>query len=298
VLAIVVVSSLVVDLVGHHGDRGGRRRTAVLWALAWIVLALAFCGWIGLSFGSRAASEFATAWLVEKSLSVDNLFVFLVVFSRLGIPQTERHRVLFWGILGALVTRGAFIAAGSAMIEAWHGVIYVMGAFLVYTGVKTLRTDPAADSAAPSGIAAFVQRHLPITPRLHGHHFFTKEGGRRLATPLFVTLVVIELTDIVFAVDSIPAVFAVSEDPFIVYSSNVFAVLGLRALFVVVADMLDALPYLRYAISAILVFTGAKMLASRFIAIPSWLSLSIIAGMVATAVIAGMIRRRRPASYG
>ncbi len=291
VLAGVVVVSLAADLVGHRGDHGQGRKRAVLWSVAWLVVAIAFAGWIALQFGGRVAGEFATAWLVEKSLSVDNLFVFLVVFARFGIPEAEQHRVLFWGILGALVTRGAFIAGGSALLAAWHAVIYPMGAFLIFTGFKTGYERPEATGSGK--VFSFVRGHLRCTSRIHGHHFFAMEEGRRLATPLMLALVVIELTDIAFAVDSIPAVFAVTKEPFIVYSSNVFAILGLRALYLVLAALLGALTYLRYGLAALLIFVGVKMLLSSIVHIPHLASLSVIMGILVFTVVSSLLANRR-----
>jgi tellurite resistance protein TerC len=289
VLGAVVIVSLGVDLVGHRGKHGASRKAAVLWSAAWISVALAFTAWMGLQFGGAAAVEFGTAYLLEKSLSVDNLFVFLIVFATLEIPEAEQHRVLFWGIFGALVTRGLFIAAGSAMLAAWHGVLYVMGGFLLFTAIRTLRAPQK--EASEGKLVSFARRHLPFTPKLVGHHFITVENGRRVVTPLFLALVVIEVTDVIFAIDSIPAVFAVSTEPFIVYSSNILAILGLRALFLVLAGLLERLAYLRFGLAAILAFAGGKMLLSGVLHIPALISIAIIAAILAATVIASLTRR-------
>ena len=291
VLGAVVVVSLGVDLVGHRGNHSTGRKGAVIWSAAWIGVATAFTGWIAMEFGGAAAIEFGTAYLIEKSLSIDNLFVFLIVFATLKIPAPEQHRVLFWGIFGALVTRGLFIAAGSAMLAAWHGVLYIMGGFLLFTAIRTLRSPP--DVASEGKLVAFAQRHLPFTPKLAGHHFITVENGRRMVTPLFLALIVIELTDIVFAIDSIPAVFAVSREPFIVYSSNILAVLGLRALYLVLAGLLDRLAYLRFGLAAILAFAGGKMVLSGVLHVPALVSIAVIAGILALTVIASLARGSR-----
>lgn len=292
----VVAVSLVVDLAGHRGGRGQGKKSAIVWSLVWIGLSVAFGAFIAYEFGWPTASEFATAWLVEKSLSVDNLFVFLLVFSRLKIPEGDQHRVLFWGILGALVTRGIFIGAGAALLDAWHGVLYLMGAFLVFTGIRTALEKTDAEEEEESKIIAFMERHLPYTKNLDGHRFFTMENGRRLATPLFLALLVIEVTDIIFAVDSIPAVFAVTEEPFIVYSSNVFAILGLRALYLVLAAMLSSLVYLRYGLAVILIFAGAKMITSSFFHIPQWASLAVVGGVLTLTVLLSLHARKRQAA--
>lgn len=293
VLGGIVLLSLFVDLAGHHGDRGLGRKHAILWSVFWIVLGLAFGGWVAVEFGRDAAADYLTAYLVEKSLSVDNLFVFFVVFSRMKIPEAEQHRVLQWGILGAFVTRGLFIAAGTAILAAWHELIYVLGVFLIYTGVKTAFFH--ADTGEGGKVLAFVRRHVPMTSRLHGHRFFAVEAGRYVATPLLAALVVIEISDVLFALDSIPAVFAVSKDPFIVYSSNVFAILGLRALYLVLADMLSNLKYLRYGLGGILVFAGAKILLSSFVHLPHLVSFLIIVGLLVATIIPSVVARRREA---
>ena len=291
VLGAVVAVSLAVDLVGHRGGHGESRKGAVGWSVAWIGVAGAFTAWMGLQFGGAAAVEFGTAYLIEKSLSVDNLFVFLIIFGTLKIPQTEQHRVLFWGIFGALVTRGLFIAAGSAMLAAWHGVLYVMGAFLLVTAARTLRSPP--DAASEGKLVAFAKRHLPFTPKLVGHQFITVENGRRVVTPLFLALVVIELTDVVFAIDSIPAVFAVSREPFIVYSSNILAVLGLRALYLVLSGLLDRLAYLRFGLAAVLAFAGGKMLLSGVVHVSGLVSIGIVSSILLVTVIASLARSSR-----
>jgi tellurite resistance protein TerC len=298
VLGGVVVVGLLVDLVVHRGNHGQGRSRAIIWSVAWITLALGFGGWIAFQFGQEAAEVYFTAYLVEKSLSVDNLFVFLIIFSRLRIPGNEQHRVLQWGIIGAFVTRAAFIAAGATLLSAWHGVTYILGAFLMYTGVKTAREHASDGGGGESEVKALaiVRRHLPFTPRLHGHHFIAVEDGRRVGTPLLLALIVIEITDVLFAVDSIPAVFAITADPFIVYSSNVFAILGLRALYLVLADLLAGLRYLRYGLAAILVFAGAKMLLSSVVRIPHLISLLIIAAILLAAILPSVLTRRRKAA--
>ena len=293
ILGGVVVASLVIDLVGHRGSRGLGRRHAFAWSAAWIAVALGFGAWIGVRFGRETAEDFFTAFLVEKSLSIDNLFVFLVIFARLKIPKAEQHRVLQWGIIGAFATRAALIAGGAALLGAWHGVVYVLGAFLVYTGVKTARTHDGDDAESEGKVLPFLRRHLPYTPRLDGHRFFTVENGRRVITPLLLAVLVIEITDVIFAVDSIPAVFAISTDPFIVYSSNVFAILGLRALYSVLADLLADMKYLRYGLAAILVFAGAKMLTSELFHVPHVVSLLVIVSVLVAAIVPSVMASRR-----
>jgi len=292
VFAGVVLASLVVDLLSHRGGHGLGRRAAIIWSVVWIAIAMLFAGWVGLRFGAEVGGDFVAAYLMEKSLSVDNVFVFLVVFSQLKIPPEEQHRVLFWGILGALIARALFIAAGTAILQRWHDVVYVLGVFLLVAGWKTARAgvQPAGDSGR---ILSFLRRHLPITSARDGHRFFTRERGRLVATPLLVALITIEITDILFAVDSVPAVFAISEDPFIVYSSNVFAILGLRALYLVLADLIRNLVYLHYGLGAILAFAGVKLIISGHVHLPHVISLGAIVVILATAVIASLIAKRR-----
>jgi tellurite resistance protein TerC len=290
------VFGLAVDLVAHRAKKGRGPTAAIVWSVVWIALALAFGGWIAVAFGPAMAQDYFTAYLVEKSLSIDNLFVFLVVFSRLRIPEAEQHRVLFWGIIGAFVTRGVFIAAGAAILSAWQGVVYLLGAFLVYTGAKIAREHAGGhDEGGEGKVLALVRRRLRVTPRLHGHDFFTVENGRRMGTPLLMALVVIEVTDVLFAVDSIPAVFAITREPFIVYSSNVFAILGLRALYSVLADLLSDLKYLRYGLAAILVFAGAKMLASGVLHVPPLVSLLVILAILVCVIVPSLLVRRHRA---
>lgn len=295
VLGIVVITSVAIDLFGHRGNHSVSRKSAVLWSIGWIVLAVLFGGWVAYQFGAEAGQDYFTAYLLEKSLSLDNLFVFLIVFSRLKIPQTEQHRVLQWGIIGAFVTRALFIGAGTAILQAWHGVVYVLGAFLIFTGVRTVwsHNQQNDDDDDEGRVLPFLRKHLPFTPKLDGHAFITLENGKRLATPLFMALIVIEITDVLFAVDSIPAVFAITEEPFLVYSSNIFAILGLRALYLVLAELIADLKYLHYGLGAILVFAGAKMLGSNIFHIPHVASLGAIVGILIAVIIPSVIARRR-----
>jgi tellurite resistance protein TerC len=289
----LVVVSLVVDLATHRGDREFSRREAVGWSVAWIALALAFGVWVAFQFGHVAAGDYITAYLIEKSLSVDNLFVFLVVFQRLEIAPAQQHRVLFWGILGALVFRVLFIAAGAAVLERWHEAVYVLGAFLIYTGYKTARSHGEDKTEGEDRVLDFLRRHLRIGKRQDEHRFFTVENGRRVATPLLLALLAIEVSDILFAVDSVPAVFAITADPFIVYSSNVFAILGLRALYLVLADLLKDLKYLHWGLAAILALAGVKMLTGKLFKIPHWASLLAIVTILVASIVPSLLARRR-----
>ena len=293
VFAVLVLASLTVDLVAHRKGNGNGRRAAIVWSCVWVGISLLFAGFIWAELGGGVAQVFLTAWLVEKSLSVDNLFVFLVIFGRLKIPREHQHGVLFWGIVGAFVTRALFIAAGSAVLSRWHFATYVLGAFLVFTGLKTVRSHPDQEDGKESRILGYLQRRLPFTNRMDGGAFTLVENGKRVATPLLLALIAIEITDIMFAVDSIPAVFAISKEPFIVFSSNVFAILGLRALYLVLADVVADLKYLHYGLGALLVFVGAKMMASGYIQLPHWASLTITVAILVAAIIPSIVARRR-----
>ena len=287
----VLAASLTADLLGHRGGSRPSRRVAIVWSVVWILVALLVCGWVALAIGRDSAEDFLTAWLIEKSLSIDNLFVFLLIFDRLRIPPSAQHRVLFWGILGAFVMRAVFIASGAALLSAWHEAVYVLGAFLVYTGIKTAR-GPGAEEGEGK-ILSFVRRRLRFTSKTDGQRFFVKEEGRWVATPLLAALVVIEITDVLFAIDSIPAVFSVTSEPFLVYSSNVFAILGMRALYLVLADLLSGLKYLRYGLAGILVLAGAKMLVSAKFHVPHVVSLLAIVLVLTASIVPSVVERRR-----
>jgi tellurite resistance protein TerC len=288
-LAVVMVILIAIDLFAHRGDRIDSRSRALAWSIVWIAFAVVFGGFVGVYFGAEAAEQYFAAYLLEKSLSVDNLFLFLVVFSALGIPAAEQRRVLTWGIIGALVTRAVFIALGSAVLSRWHEVTYVFGAILVLTALKMLRENDGKENK----LLPWLERHLPWTSERHGHAFIVRRAGRWVATPLMLALLAIELTDVMFAIDSIPAAFAVSEEPFIIYSSNVFAVLGLRALYVVLVGAIAKLRYLRYGLSAVLAFAGVKMLAASWIHVPPLLSVLVIAGIIGASVVASVVATNR-----
>jgi tellurite resistance protein TerC len=290
-LGTVLVICITIDLIVHRGDHADSRRSAILWSIAWVGVALAFNGFVWVKLGSEAGEQFLAAYLLEKSLSVDNLFLFLVIFGELRIPRTEQRRVLTFGILGALATRLVFIVLGAAALARWHEVTYIFGGLLLITAVKLLRTPD--ENEGPPRALLWLERHLPWTRELHGHRFFARVKGRLVGTPLLIALVAIELTDIVFAIDSVPAAFAVSNETFIVYSSNVFAVLGLRALYVVLAGALNDLRYLRFALAAVLAFAGAKMLAASWFHVPPLISVGVIALCLAIAIAASLIVTRR-----
>jgi tellurite resistance protein TerC len=293
-----VVAMLALDLgVFHRKAHVVGMREALGWSVVWIGLALLFGAFVTLRFGSQLGVEFLTGYLIEKSLSVDNIFVFLVIFSSLGIPLQSQHRVLFWGILSALVLRAIMIFAGAALLARFHWLIYVFGAFLILTGVKLYRNRGKEEHPEQSPVMRLARRFIPSTPRLHGERFFVRENGRWLATPLFMALLMVEITDVVFAVDSIPAIFAVTRDPFIVFTSNIFAILGLRSLFFLLAGLVEKFIYLKVGLAAVLVFVGAKMTLIDFVKLPALVSLSIVLGLLAGSMLASwwVARRRRAA---
>jgi tellurite resistance protein TerC len=290
VFAAVTLVMISIDLIAHRGDRVDSVPRAVIWTAVWIAVAIAFGVLVTIRLGSTAGEQFFAAYLLEKSLSLDNLFLFLVVFTALGIPAAEQRRVLTWGIVGALVARGAFIVAGTALLHRWHEVSYLFGGILVITAFKVLReSGPPGESR----LLAWLERHLPWTRERHGHRFFARVANRWVATPLLVALIVIELTDVMFAIDSIPASFAVTEDTFLIYSSNVFAVLGLRSLYIAVARVLTRLKYVRFGLSGVIGFAGAKMLLAHWIEVSPAVSITVIAGVLATTVLASLLAHRR-----
>ena len=304
VFVAFIVALVAMDLaLFQRTTRPMSLRQAAIASAFWIMLAMAFNLFVFLWKGRTAGVEFFTGWLLEQSLSVDNLFVFLVIFGFFKVDIRYQRRVLVWGILGALVMRGIFIAAGTAILAIFQPVIYLFGAFLVYTGINLARENDDSDSNFNTSFAVkLVRRFIPMTDQYHGEHFFIRQAGRLLATPLFLVLVVIETTDLVFAVDSIPAVIAITKDPFIVFSSNVMAVLGLRALYFLLANVIDKFHYLKYALAAVLGFVGLKMMTEDWLLepilhIPKDIltsgTLIFIVVALGTAVVASVVHNRR-----
>ena len=294
VFAAVVIVMLALDLgVFHRKAHVIGAREAAVWSAVWISVALLFNLGIYFYSGSDRALEFFQAWLIEKALSVDNLFVFLVAFSYFAVPAHLQHRVLFWGIIGALITRGAFIAIGAALLATFHFVMYIFGAFLIFTAVRLLRGGDEEPHPEKNPVLRLFRRFVRITKEYVGTRFFVRQDGKLYATPLLMVLVVIEATDVVFAVDSIPAVFGVTSDVFIVYTSNIFAVLGLRALCFLVASVVSRLKYLRPALVLVLAFVGAKMLLADRFRIPNWISLAIVGGLIGGAAVISLLASRK-----
>jgi tellurite resistance protein TerC len=285
-----VVLMLVLDLfVFHRTAHVVRFKEALGWSLFWVSLAVAFGVLVYFWRGPAKTLEFATGYLVEESLSVDNLFVFLTIFTYFKVEGRYQHRVLFWGIIGALVMRGVFIVAGVALIRRFEWIIYVFGAFLVVTGLKMLRAEEKEIEPEKNLVIRLVRRWLPITHDYPGGSFFVRRDGRNYATTLLIVLLVVETSDLLFAMDSIPAVLAISRDPFIVYTSNVFAILGLRALYFALAGMMEVFHHLHYGLSAILVFIGVKMVLSSHYPIPIHVALSVVAIILLLAILSSRV---------
>ncbi|HET7620678.1 MAG TPA: TerC family protein [Gemmatimonadaceae bacterium] len=285
-----VVVLLAIDLgIFHRKAHEVGLREATAWSIAWVVLSLLFAGGIYMYAGARPATEFLTGYLIEKSLSVDNIFVMVLIFSYLGVPSRYQHRVLFWGILGALVMRGAFIAVGALLLSTFHWVIYVFGALLVITGARMAFSEEKPPEIEGNPLVRLASRFVPMTTQYHGQKFFAMENAKRVATPLFLAVLLVEFTDLIFALDSIPAIFGITRDPFLVYTSNVFAILGLRALYFVLAGVVAKFHLLRYGLAAILVFVGVKMLIDGFYEIPVFVALAVIAAILAITIAASLL---------
>lgn len=290
----VVLILLSIDLLVFHRHAHEIRMKEALWlSLFWIGLALLFNIWIYYHFGKEDALAFLTGYLVEKSLSVDNLFVFLLIFNYFQVPRHLLHKVLFWGVIGAIIARTLFILFGLSLLKHFDWIIYVFGALLIYTGVKLgLEKDQEVHPEKNVVIKLF-QRFFPVVHQYYDGLFFVKLKGRYFATPLFVTLLAIETTDIIFAVDSIPAIIGITQNPFIVYTSNILAILGLRSLYFALSHMFTLFHYLHYGLAFILVFIGVKMVGSHFFTISTTVSLSVVLGVLAISVLASLLRLRR-----
>jgi len=301
-----VLLMLVLDLgVFHRKSHVVRFKEAIAWSFVWVSLAALFALLVYL-FGHHMvpnptrpnhelALEFVTGYLIEESLSVDNLFVFLLIFRYFQVDRSHQHEVLFWGILGALVMRAAFILGGITLINRLHWFIYLFGAFLVYSGIRLFRPPETEIHPEKNPVLKLFRRLVPISEQYEGRRFFVKRGARWIATPLAVVLIVVETTDVMFATDSIPAIVAVTRDAFIVYTSNVFAILGLRSLYFALAGMMEVFHYLHYGLSLILIFIGLKMLGSEFFRIPIDVALSVVGGILVTSVAASLVFPRRTA---
>jgi tellurite resistance protein TerC len=297
IFAATVILMLSLDLgVFHRKAHVVGIREAAIWSLVWISLAMMFNVLVYYQYGSNRGLEFFQAWLIEKALSVDNIFVFLAAFSYFAVPERLQHRVLFWGIIGAFITRGAFIILGAALLAAFHWVVYVFGVFLVMTAVRLVFGKDEEVHPELNPVLRLFRRFVPVTTEYVGSSFLVKRDGRWLATPLLMVLVVIEATDVVFAVDSIPAVFGVTRDVFIVYTSNIFAILGLRALCFLVASLVRKMRFLKAGLALVLAFVGVKMLIADRFPIPDWVSLSVVAGVLLGAALVSFLLPCPPAA--
>ncbi|HEX5973574.1 MAG TPA: TerC family protein [Rubrobacteraceae bacterium] len=269
-------------------------REALFWSVVWTLVALVFNWWVYAQFGSQIGLEFLTGYVIERALSFDNIFVFIVIFNYFAVPAEYQHRVLFWGILGALISRGIFVALGTALLAKFAWLIFVFGGILLVTGIRLLIQKETEVHPERNPVVRLFQRFVPVTPRYHGARFMIRENGVLKATPLMLVLVVIEATDVVFAVDSIPAVFGVTQNPFIVFTSNIFAILGLRALYFLLAGLMHKVRYLGFGLALVLIFIGAKMLLHEWLHIPVELSLGIVIGILTAAVVVSLLRPAPP----
>jgi len=289
---IFIVAMLALDLgVLHRRAHAISLKEAGIWSAVWVSLAMTFNVVLYFAFGPQRALEFTTGYVIEKALSVDNIFVFVVIFSAFSVPPRLQHRVLFWGVFGALLMRAVFIVLGGAFLDAFHWAIYVFGAILLVTGARLMISKGGVDiHPEKNPIVRLFRRYVPVTARYVDGKFFVKEKGRRHATPLLLTLLAVEGTDVVFAVDSIPAIFAITTDPFIVFTSNIFAILGLRSLYFLLAGIIDKFRYLKFGLSLVLIFVGAKMVLVQFVKVPILVSLAVIACLLAASIIASVLR--------
>lgn len=301
VLVMIGIDMLTLRKTGVHKVSA---KEALAWSVIWVAVSLTFAGWLyweiahnqsyGHGLAKQKVMEYLTGYVLEKSLAVDNLFVFLMIFSYFKVPPQYQHRVLLYGVFGAIVLRAIMVFVGAALVQQFEWILYLFGAFLLYTGVKMVKHDSEAEEdLAQNGMLVWLKRHIRVSHELDGEKFFTVENGRRIATPLLLVLIMIELSDVVFAVDSIPAIFAVTTDPFIVLTSNIFAILGLRAMYFLLADIVDRFVYLHYGLAFVLSFIGIKMLVMHWVHIPVGVSLSVVFGALALSVIASLVKTSR-----
>ena len=290
---VFVLAMLALDLgVFHRKAHGVSIKEASIWSVVWIILAMAFNAGVYFFSGPEPALQFFTGYLIEKSLSVDNIFVFGLLFTYFNVPAAYQHRVLFWGVLGALVLRGILIVLGTSLLDAFHWIIYLFGAFLIFTGVRMAFHKEEEVHPERNPVLKLVRRIVPVTHGYERDRFMVRRAGQVLVTPLLLVLLVVETTDLIFALDSIPAIFAVTLDPFIVYTSNVFALLGLRSLYFVFANAMAKFYYLKLGLAVVLSFVGVKMVLADIYHIPTTLSLAVIAVVLATAIVASVVRAR------
>jgi tellurite resistance protein TerC len=289
-----VLAMLALDLgVFHRKAHVVKPREAGIWMAVWVSLALLFAAGLWVFYGRQIALTFLTGYVIEESLSIDNIFVIVIIFEYFRVPARCQHRVLFYGILGALVMRGFFIGLGSMLLARFHWVIYVFGAMLVVTGIRIAFKRDEQFEGNRNVVVRLMRRFVPLSEEYHGKHFFTIENGRRVATPLLLVLVLVEVTDLIFAVDSIPAIFGVTRDPFIVFTSNIFAILGLRSMYFLLAAVVDRFHLLKYGLAVILTFIGVKMLGEPFFKIHIMTSLAIVVAVLAISILASLVWPKR-----
>jgi tellurite resistance protein TerC len=291
--AVVIAVLLSIDIFVHRGEHADSRRRAIMWTIVWVCAGLAFnvYVWITHPRGAEAGQEFLAAYLMEESLSIDNLFVFLIIFRTLRIPKEHQRKALSWGVFGALLFRGVFIFLGAEAMERWHWVEYIFAILLLYAAWHAYREDPAEEEE--SKLVDWLAHHMPVSRHTKHAQFFTREGGRLRVTPLLVAVIGLELTDVMFAIDSVPAAFSVTSDRFIVYTSNVFAILGLRSLFIALSAALAHLRYLHYGLAAVLSFAALKMLTSNWVHVPPLVSVAIILSCIGAAIWASIRAEER-----
>ena len=291
-LLVIIVVLLGVDLYRHRDDHEPTTREALIESSVWVACGLLFGGFVAWTFGGQAFGEYISGYLIEKSLSVDNVFVWSILFSSLAIPLKFQHRVLFWGIFGALAMRAGFIAGGTALISRFAFVMVVFGAFLIITGIRVIRHRDDEGEGAERGLA-LLRRFIPVTNKYDGHRFITRIDGKRFATPLLAALIVVEFTDLIFAVDSVPAILAVSHEPYLVFAANAFAILGLRAMYFLLASTRARFHYLSHGLGAVLVFVGLKMSVANWYHLDTYVSLAIIATILSLAIVFSERKTRR-----
>lgn len=302
VLVMIAIDMLSLKKAGAHKVS---TKEALTWSIVWIAVSCGFAGWlywelahnqaVGQAVASQKVMEYFTGYVLEKSLAVDNLFVFLMIFSYFKVPAQYQHRVLLYGVLGAIILRAVMVFVGAALVREFSWILYIFGAFLLYTGLKMLKhnQDNEEEDLSQNKMLGWLQKHIRVSKNLDGENFFTVENGKRVATPLLLVLIMVELSDVVFAVDSIPAIFAVTTDPFIVLTSNIFAILGLRAMYFLLADIADRFVFLHYGLAFVLSFIGIKMLIIKWIHIPVGVSLSVVFCALALSIIVSLIHSRK-----
>ncbi len=294
VLGVIVVM-LAIDLFAHRDAHVITAREAAIWSAVWVAMGIGFGLIILATSGAEFAGQYYAGYLIEKSLAVDNVFVWAIIFSYFAVPAQFQHRVLFLGVVGALIMRGLFIWAGSAAIKEYLWILYIFGAFLVFTGVMMMRHRNTHFDPASSGVVRLFRRYIPMTEEYEGQKFLTRRNGALMATPLLLVLVLVEFTDIVFAVDSIPAIFAVTQETFLVFTANAFAILGLRAMYFLLADLMHRFVYLKLGLGLVLVWVGIKLvLQVDLYKMPTWLSLGVVASIITVAIVASLRATRGP----